>query len=100
MRLGARPSPVNQVVDTTGAGDSYAAGFLYGHIRGLDPAQSARLGGLAAAEIVGHLGRPTPTIAGHLGGHHERRELAAAVRLAPVVGSLAAGAAACLVGTF
>jgi fructokinase len=54
---------VNRVVDTTGAGDSYAAGFLYGHIRGLGPAQSARLGGLAAAEIVGHLGaRPQQSL--------------------------------------
>ena len=92
---------VNQVVDTTGAGDSYAAGFLYGMIRGLDPAQSARLGGLAAAEIVGHLGaRPQQSLADLAVGSHERRELAAAVRLPPVVGLLAAGAAAGLVGAF
>jgi sugar/nucleoside kinase (ribokinase family) len=56
--------PVNRVVDTTGAGDSYAAGFLYGFIRGLGPEHSARLGGLAAAEIVGHLGaRPQQPLA-------------------------------------
>lgn len=54
--------PVAEVVDTTGAGDLYAAGFLYGHTRGLDPATSARLGGLAAAEIISHMGaRPQPT---------------------------------------
>jgi sugar/nucleoside kinase (ribokinase family) len=56
--------PVPRVVDTTGAGDSYAAGFLYGFIRGVGPEDSARLGGLAAAEIVGHLGaRPQQSLA-------------------------------------
>jgi fructokinase len=55
---------VPQVVDTTGAGDSYAAGFLFGFIRGLGAERSARLGGLAAAEIVGHLGaRPQHSLA-------------------------------------
>ncbi len=49
-------APVRQVVDTTGAGDSYAAGFLYGMVRESGPEKSARLGALAAAEIVGHLG--------------------------------------------
>jgi sugar/nucleoside kinase (ribokinase family) len=49
-------APVTQVVDTTGAGDSYAAGFLYGAVRELGPERSARLGALAAAEIVSHLG--------------------------------------------
>jgi fructokinase len=47
---------VTQVVDTTGAGDSYAAGFLYGVVRGSGPETSARLGAIAAAEIVSHLG--------------------------------------------
>jgi sugar/nucleoside kinase (ribokinase family) len=49
-------APVTQVVDTTGAGDSYAAGFLYGVVRDSGPEPSARLGALAAAEIVSHLG--------------------------------------------
>lgn len=49
-------SPVERVVDTTGAGDLYAAGFLHGLCRGWGLADCARLGGVAAAEIIGHLG--------------------------------------------
>lgn len=48
--------PVNEVVDTTGAGDLYAAGFLYGLTHGADPEGCARLGALCAGEIIGHLG--------------------------------------------
>lgn len=48
--------PVEKVVDTTGAGDLYAAGFLFGHTRGLPADECGRLGGLAAAEIIGHMG--------------------------------------------
>ena len=48
--------PVERVVDTTGAGDLYAAGFLYGVTRGLPPAQCGRLGAIAAAEIISHVG--------------------------------------------
>ncbi|HET9075442.1 MAG TPA: adenosine kinase [Acidimicrobiales bacterium] len=48
--------PVGHVVDTTGAGDSFAAGFLYGVVNDLGAEASARLGALAAAEIVGHIG--------------------------------------------
>lgn len=48
--------PVNKVVDTTGAGDLYAAGFLYGLTHGLDPERCARLGGVCAAEVISHLG--------------------------------------------
>jgi sugar/nucleoside kinase (ribokinase family) len=56
--------PVPQVVDTTGAGDLYAAGFLYGLARGLAPARCARLGGLAASEVISHLGaRPQSSLA-------------------------------------
>lgn len=47
---------VSSVVDTTGAGDLYAAGFLYGLAHGADPVSCARLGGVCAAEIISHLG--------------------------------------------
>ncbi|MGI8491546.1 MAG: adenosine kinase [Acidimicrobiales bacterium] len=49
-------APAARVVDTTGAGDMYAAGFLCGLVRGLSPEDSARLGGIVAAEVVSHLG--------------------------------------------
>lgn len=48
--------PVTQVIDTTGAGDLFAAGFLYGHVRGEDPARCLRRGAIAAAEIISHYG--------------------------------------------
>ncbi len=55
--------PVEQVVDTTGAGDLFAAGFLYGLTHGQDPVSSARLGGACAAEVISHLGaRPQTDI--------------------------------------
>lgn len=56
--------PVAEVVDTTGAGDLYAAGFLYGHTRGMDPQRCGRLGSVAAAEVISHLGaRPVADLA-------------------------------------
>ena len=56
--------PVAKVVDTTGAGDLYAGGFLYGLARGLPLAACGKLGGLAAAEIISHLGaRPESDLA-------------------------------------
>jgi sugar/nucleoside kinase (ribokinase family) len=56
--------PVEQVVDTTGAGDLYAAGFLYGWTHGFPPATCARFGGAAAAEIISHYGaRPQVSLA-------------------------------------
>lgn len=51
--------PVEAVVDTTGAGDQYAAGFLYGVARDLPLATCARLGHIAAAEVISHYG-PRP----------------------------------------
>ncbi len=57
--------PVAAVVDTTGAGDLYAAGFLYGLTQGRDLGTCARLGGLCAAEVIGHIGaRPAVDLAG------------------------------------
>ncbi len=47
------------VVDTTGAGDLFAAGFLYGFTKGLDHVTAARLGHLAAGECISHVG-PRP----------------------------------------
>jgi sugar/nucleoside kinase (ribokinase family) len=47
---------VRHLVDTTGAGDLYASGFLHGMTRGLDMAECGRLASIAAAEIIGHLG--------------------------------------------
>lgn len=56
--------PVAKVVDTTGAGDLYAAGFLYGLTSGRDLATAGRLGSLAAAEIISHVGaRPEANLA-------------------------------------
>jgi len=49
-------APVERVVDTTGAGDLFAAGFLYGITNGLSPEDSARLGGVCAAEVISHVG--------------------------------------------
>ncbi len=47
---------VAKVVDTTGAGDLYAAGVLFGLARGKDLSEAGRLGALAAAEVIGHMG--------------------------------------------
>lgn len=55
-RVRVPAAPVDAVVDSTGAGDSFAAGFLYGVVNQLGPETSARLGALAAAEVVSHLG--------------------------------------------
>ena len=56
-------APVAKVVDTTGAGDLYAAGFLFGLARGKDLADCARLGSLAAAEVISHYGaRPETSL--------------------------------------
>jgi len=55
---------VSAVVDTTGAGDLYAAGFLYGFTHGLALPTCARLGGIAAGEVISHVGaRPVHPLA-------------------------------------
>ena len=55
--------PVEKVADVTGAGDLFAAGFLVGLARGKDHRTSARLGGLAAAEVIQHIGaRPAVSL--------------------------------------
>jgi sugar/nucleoside kinase (ribokinase family) len=56
-------APVARVVDATGAGDLFAAGFLVGLARAADYRSAARLGALAAAEVIGHLGaRPETSL--------------------------------------
>lgn len=47
---------VPKIVDATGAGDLYASGFLFGLARGADLTRCAELGGIAAAEVISHLG--------------------------------------------
>lgn len=49
-------APVDKVVDTTGAGDMYAAGFLFGLTRDMPLAECGRLASLAAAEVISHVG--------------------------------------------
>ncbi|MFT3853175.1 MAG: adenosine kinase [Ilumatobacteraceae bacterium] len=53
--------PVDQVLDTTGAGDLFAAGFLYGYTRDLSLIESAHVGSIAAAEVISHVG-PRPLV--------------------------------------
>lgn len=54
--------PVRQVVDTTGAGDAWAAGFLAGHLRGAALPAAGALGSLLGAECVQHLGASLPSV--------------------------------------
>lgn len=49
-------APVGKVVDTTGAGDLYAAGFLHGVAQGKDVAEAGRVAAICAAEVISHIG--------------------------------------------
>ena len=60
-RLTVAAEPVQKVVDTTGAGDQYAAGFMFGLARGRPLQQCGQLGSLAAAEVISHYG-PRPAV--------------------------------------
>jgi sugar/nucleoside kinase (ribokinase family) len=53
--------PVRKVIDTTGAGDLYAAGFLYGLTSRRPLAECGQLGSIAAAEVISHVG-PRPLV--------------------------------------
>jgi sugar/nucleoside kinase (ribokinase family) len=55
-RASVPAEPIDRLVDTTGAGDLFAAGFLAGQARGLDLEKSLRLGAIAAAEVIQHYG--------------------------------------------
>lgn len=72
-------APVDRVVDTTGAGDLFAAGFLFGLTQGADLVSCARLGSVAAAEVIGHVGA--------------RPQVCLAALAAPVLGRSGPGAA-------
>jgi len=57
--------PIERVVDTTGAGDLFAAGFLFGHVRGRPLADCLRMGAICAREVISHFGaRPEVDLAG------------------------------------
>ena len=56
-------APISQLVDTTGAGDLFAAGFLFGLATGRDHAACGKLAALAAAEVIQHIGaRPAVSL--------------------------------------
>ncbi|HEX3087302.1 MAG TPA: adenosine kinase [Ilumatobacteraceae bacterium] len=59
--LHAPAQPVDQVLDTTGAGDLFAAGFLYGYTRRRSLEDCAQFGAIAAAEVISHVG-PRPLV--------------------------------------
>ncbi|QPQ54867.1 adenosine kinase [Allosphingosinicella flava] len=55
-KVAVAAEPVAKVVDTTGAGDLFAAGFLAGHAQGRSNADALRMGAIAAAEVISHYG--------------------------------------------
>lgn len=60
-RIEIAAAPVDKVIDTTGAGDQFAAGFLYGFTEGKPLAECGRLGAIAAGEVISHIG-PRPAV--------------------------------------
>lgn len=71
------PVKAERVVDTTGAGDSWAAGFLYGHLRGASLPAAGAIGSILGCETVQHLGAAIPDV------HWPRVREAAAALLRP-----------------
>lgn len=64
-QIQVKPFPVSKVIDSTGAGDQYAAGFLYGHARGRPLAVCGAFASMAAAEVISHMGpRPEASLRG------------------------------------
>lgn len=62
-RFETKALPVDRVVDTTGAGDLFAAGFLFGQVSGRSVEDSLKIGAIASAEIIGHYGaRPEKSL--------------------------------------
>jgi sugar/nucleoside kinase (ribokinase family) len=59
-----KAEPVQRVLDTTGAGDLFASGFLFGFTKGFDLVECGRLGSIAAAEVISHVG-PRPLVELH-----------------------------------
>ena len=55
-RADVRAEPIKELVDTTGAGDLFAAGFLFGQARGKSLEESLHLGAICAAEVIQHYG--------------------------------------------
>lgn len=65
IKIFVEAEKIDEVVDSTGAGDLYAAGFLYGMSRGRSLGTCAIIGSIAASEIIGHYGaRPEVSLRG------------------------------------
>ena len=63
QRVEISAEPIDKVVDTTGAGDLFASGFLYGQVSGRSVEDSLRIGAIAAAEVISHYGaRPETSL--------------------------------------
>jgi sugar/nucleoside kinase (ribokinase family) len=56
QRAAVPAEPIDKIVDTTGAGDLFAAGFMAGQVQGRSLEDSLRMGAIAAAEVISHYG--------------------------------------------